>query len=74
MANFYQLGGSDNIIINLDLVSVIEIVDSPDEGECYSLKVCFSGGHYVSYGDYSKEDAEQELSNFLAHCEGQFED
>ena len=74
MANFYQLGGSDNIIINLDLVSVIEVVDHPGEDECQSLKVCFSGGHYVSYGNYTKEDAKQELTNFLAHCEGEFRD
>ena len=33
----------------------------------------YSGGH-VKFICANKEDAEQEVSNFLARCEGQFED
>ena len=64
MPNFYQLG--DGTWINVNLIAA---------AKCEGNKVFFnySGGH-IKFIASTKEDAEQEVSNFLAHCEGQFED
>ena len=74
MPNFYQCADADiGLAINLDLVCSVNIVKYPGSDPSYRIKVQFSG-HSVEFGNYSKEDAEQELTNFLSHCEGQFRD
>ena len=66
MANFYQC--SDGTLVNCDLVTCVN-----RHQEC-SKKVLFHFGRkdFVRIETESEEEAQQEITNFLAHCEGEF--
>ena len=66
MTNFYQC--SDGTLVNCDLVTVVS-----NSKEC-SKEVLFHFGFedFIQIETGSEEEARQEITNFLAHCEGEF--
>ena len=67
MANFYQC--PDGTPVNCDLVTTLRI-----DNRMWSVNFHFVGGGMASYSAGNEEDAQQELSDFLAHCEGEFKE